>query len=301
MSIDRTDTIDGIALLQNTIMKRYTTVIILLFLLLFLAGSERPSFAAPGIDIGMHAWFAWWDPAWNKRPGTAKFKLRPAFLYGPQISFRLPGNFTISNQFLYGVYHAVAKVTTPVMSSKSDRRIKRVDNDTTLSYTILKFLKVFLGFKYSRYSYTENSYSSVVQMRSKNTFTEYAPGIGFGFNVHLVEGLFLLVNASTIYNFNFQKKIDDMYFITGFAIRSPADNYKNYRIGFNSTLSLAYYISKINLTMVIGGRYQFFKIIKSNNKGAYDWMEHFYGVTATALYRIDFPDTNRSEPQPEGS
>ncbi len=84
--------------------------------------------------------------------------------------------------------------------TRYSREVTKIDSDTTLSYNITNFFKVFAGYKYQVYTYTESErylapegaqygiYSSENTARHVNM----GPGIGVGFTVPLYKSLFLL-------------------------------------------------------------------------------------------------------------
>lgn len=62
------------------------------------------------------------------------------------------------------------------------------------------------------------------------------------------------------------------------------------KMGANAQVSFAYLIQPINTSISVGFRYQFYKTVKSNtDQDQYThYYDHFYGIAASVLYRIEF-------------
>ncbi len=272
-------------------------------IIILIAGLLIPSIPlqsmASGIDIGGSTWFSWWKPSWNNE--SAGFTVKPGFYYGPALSFRLPANVTISSGFLYARLKAESPpgpTLAPWATSMETRVIHRYDSDSTISYSFTWFLKLFAGFKYSRIDYENDqrsmipSVSTIFYFKEKYRYDNYAPALGIGFSVHLIENFFLLITASMLYEHSSIYRKSDMYILgpSLMILPMPRQHCSINKIGANTHLSLAYFIKPISTNIAIGFRYQFFKTVRSAPK--YEeyskYYDHFYGITASVLYRIDF-------------
>ncbi len=269
-------------------------IIILVIILLLLSMPHRTG--AAGMDIGMSTWFCWWQPSWNN--GFSSYKVTPAFFYGPGLSFRLPGNVTVSSNFLYARVKAEGRMIL-APPSKMNRVIRRYDSDSTLSYTFTRFFKLFAGFKYSYYSYQESSPmfmpGSMFQLTiDKKKYNEYAPALGIGFTIHLVDHLYVMIHASCVYMFtSVEKDSRVLMSVSGMSplfFIYPRKNWSVNKMGANAQLALAYFIKPINTSISIGFRYQFYKTVKSDTQEDQytHYYDHFYGINASVIYRIDF-------------
>lgn len=251
---------------------------------------------AAGMDIGMSTWYCWWDPSWNHE--GAGYDIKPTFFYGPGLSFRLPANVSISTNFLYARVKAEAPLTMQ-SSEKKNYVIHRYDSDTTISYSFTGFFKLFAGFKYSNYQYVNDmtvvmlfNPFTAISGREKRRYDEFAPALGVGFTIHLIENFYLLITSSVLYNRCHVSSKAYVYTIDAVPrfYPYPDRRWSVDKIGANAQLSFAYLIQPINTSIAVGFRYQLFKIVKSNpgNDDYSEYYDHFYGVTASMLYRIEF-------------
>jgi hypothetical protein len=262
---------------------------------------------AAGMDIGMSTWYCWWQPSWNNE--NEGFKVDPAFYFGPGVSFRLPGKVTMSTSFLYARVKAEStrrETSIPWSPAMEKRVIHRYDSDTAISYSFTRFFKLFAGFKYSHYKY-ENDQTLLFPLllsmyfgtKEKYRYDNYAPALGIGFTVHLIENFFLLIKASVLYEkssivrnaYWYASGTPPMFF------PFPPEHWSVNKVGANAHLSFAYFIQPINTSISIGFRYQFFKIVKSDSKNEdyTEYYDHFYGITASVVYRIDFEKKEKQE------
>ncbi|MCU0844330.1 MAG: hypothetical protein MUC76_05320, partial [Spirochaetes bacterium] len=161
--------------------------------------------------------------------------------------------------FLYGVYDME-------MSPGETQSIKRYDSDTALNYSINRYVKLFGGVKAMGYNWPEGSHYGV------------GPALGVGLTLPLVDSLFLLGNFSGLYGFGREERDEGMG--GGSSAAREA--------GFNTTLSLAYYIESASTTITLGGRYQWFTIDYADDSGAFpETTLMFYGVTLSAVYSFE--------------
>ncbi len=266
---------------------------------------------AAGMDLAMSTWFCQWQPSWSTE--KSGYKVKPAVFFGPGLSFRLPGNVTVSSGFLYASLKATAvqKDTSSRWSSSNEQRaIKRYDSDTTISYSFNRLFKLYTGFKYTRYKYENTSTQLQYLLLSlfsgtleQYRYDNYAPALGFGFTIHLIENFFLLINTSLLYEYSTITR-RAYRFASGalpIYIPYPQEHWSLHKIGANAHLSFIYFIKAINTNIAIGFRYQFFKIIKSGSiyEDYSQYYDHFYGLTASVIYRIDFGKKKEPEKNEE--
>ncbi len=265
---------------------------------------------AAGMGIGMTTWFVWWKPYFTLDTGASmsikkKYTNNPNFLYGPVLTFYLPKHFTITTTFLYGEFpikkDEVQVIYIYLYPYHTKYLIKRYDSDSAITYSFTRFFSMSLGFKYTKFKYVSKESTTLpdyLYMEKRNKqYDEYAPALGFGFTIPLVDKtLYLIMNGSVIFNFVTLKETSVSFiWMPTYSFGGPNKPITQhlYRIGMNSALSLAYYVDAINTTFSIGFRYQMFKMLNTDSttqvklNKLYD---HFYGITAAVIYRVNFPE-----------
>lgn len=311
-------------ILKRKIMIRFIGAIVFFFILLIprAAGSA-------GMGIAGSTWFVWWKPYWEVKKSQLIFKdtftIKPGFISGPALQFYLPKNVSLSTSVLYGEFSSKRKTysyTAPAFGPtylpfdiyRNSSSTKRIDSDTTILYAINRFFSIFLGFKYSHIDYKDWFYltytSAFMYDRKKRIINEYAPALGFGVAIPLVPHVFfMIIKASVLFNVMMPdvRQWHLLLYTKGTGVIYPEnETFVYYRIGLNSTLNLAYFISAINTTITIGFRYQMLKMLQSdpfeiNGETPLSVLyDHFYGITAGVLYRIDFPGTGEGGSGPSG-
>ena len=285
-------------------------IIIILFLIIPFISIERTSADPVNISVGASIWYAWWQPAWSTMedlslPFTVsdsdfEFDFTEYGLYGPLFSVKFLKKWSISSVFMIGKYKAVIDKTYtlgPIISRiYYNRNILKYDSDTTVSYSITNYLKIFAGFKIQGYDYKQDmllyKYDPIDdtnQTTQKNTTTllNYGPGIGFGLTFNIADNLFFLFNASGILLYGkLENKVDD--FNTNFVPEPPMPQtiiMKLLTYGGNTSVSLAYYIPSMSTSLILGFRYQVLasKAIPDNEM-MIDKLDHFWGISFTAVY-----------------
>jgi len=205
---------------------------------------------AVDITVGASTWYAWWDSVQKEQT----LKIDPAFLYGPALAVKFNEDYYLTFIYLYGKFD---------MPDEMDGgTLKRTDADLALNYRLSNLFKVFGGIKYNKYSSPGMEYSGI------------GPGFGLSVSYPLTTDLFLLGNISGFYLWASEDNDHDGKF-----------DAKQY--GFNSTLSIAYYIAPASTTITLGGRYQYFKVDYDSYKENGDHKHKFYGVTLTATYTFN--------------
>ena len=203
---------------------------------------------AVDITVGATTWYAWWDID----AGQESLDVDPTFLYGPALSVKFNNDFNLTFIYLYGKYD--------VTFDKGKDTVKRTDSDIALNYRLNDYFKLFAGMKYMGFEqdYKQNA---------------IGPGLGLSATVPVMENFFLLGTLSGFHLWGKGKHGENNGTISS--------NYKEY--GFNSTLSLAYYIAPASTTVSLGGRYQYFKTNDDSSNGN-NFTSKIYGATLTATY-----------------
>ncbi len=200
---------------------------------------------ATDITIGATSWYAWWG---GDKPVE---KIDPAFLYGPALSVKFNNDYNLTFVYLYGKHDCEG--------SGFKFKMKRNDADLALNYRLNDYFKIFGGMKYVGLSNLLMDWYGV------------GPGLGLSATVPLADSLFLLATASGFHLWTTEEGKDS----------GVKETEKSKSYGFNSTLSLAYYISSASTTISLGGRYQY---IKPNYPEEGSANASVYGVTLTATY-----------------
>jgi len=221
------------------------------------------------ITVGANTWYSWWEMEPKDSPD--KFEYDPAFLYGPAFAVKFNDDFSLNTVFLYGKYNCDYKVyfeTAGWQTIPAD--VIRYDSDTSLSYRLSNYLKLFLGFKYTGYKFNSEAEPALYmpEITVKNTI--YGPAAGISGVFPLFDNFFLLANGSVLY-------------LRGKSDNSAKGSSDVKCPGYNTSASLAYYISPASVTISIGGRYQYLDWNAVDNNGT-DAAHKFYGITAAATY-----------------
>jgi len=225
------------------------------------------------ITAGATTWYSWWDMEPEDSPD--KFEYTPAFLYGPALSVRINGDFSLNTVFLYGEYDGDYKVYYDSFGEwvTFPSKTVRYDSDTSLTYRLNSYLRLFGGFKIAGYKFSVDEYPAYYLPAIEVKNRAYGPAAGLSGVFPAGNNLFLLANGSIIYMLgkseNSVKGKSD--------IRCP---------GYNISGSMAYYISSASVTISIGGRYQYLNWDAIDNNGT-DADHNFYGITAAATYSFE--------------
>ena len=187
-------------------------------------------------------------------------KSDPAFLYGPTLAVKFSNDFNLTFVFLYGNFDTAKDDGN--FESKS--KYGRIDSDLALNYRLSQYFKVFAGLKYLSYDITpaRTDYWTF-DIKNIDAHTSYGAGTGLSATVPVSpvsENLFALATVSGLYLWGAHgvSITDDV----GNNRRSLDLKYNEY--GFNSTLSLAYYIAPASVVISLGGRFQY--LIADYNK-----------------------------------
>ncbi|HOP63509.1 MAG TPA: hypothetical protein PK358_10125 [Spirochaetota bacterium] len=231
--------------------------IISAFSVFLLLAAAMPSFAVD-ISAGATTWYSWWDFEEDNTSYTPD--IDPTLLYGPALSVKFNDEYNLTFVFLYGKFDMQE-------GEGSSVEITRIDSDLALNYRLNNYFKLFFGGKYMGYT-------------QDNGFSHLGLGPGAGISAVFPMGwdFYLLGNVSGLYLWGNHEPSDD-------STEDSTQKYNEY--GFNSSLSLAYYIAPASVTLSIGGRYQYFKTIFEDSDDNEDMTHQFYGVTAAATYSFN--------------
>ncbi len=233
---------------------------------------------ATGMSVGVNTWYTTWDMS----PSDGS-EYDPALMYGPVIGLDLSKRWSLTSVFLTGNF----KSPQAAGMTSDEINYRRYDSDTTLNYSINRWLKVFGGFKYIRYDVKMSSnldaIGEVLLPFEGGDFRHYSygPGAGIGITLPLSNSLFVLGNFSLMYLFG-NEAIPAIMKAWGRSPRQFVD------MGFNTTLSLAYYLESYTTTVSAGVRYQYFKE-KYENSDVWGRLK-FFGVTVAAIYHFSLGD-----------
>ncbi len=209
------------------------------------------------LGIGAAGWYTWWDP----RPESRESDADSDFLFGPQLLLQFSPSISISSVFLYGTfkYYDYSDQGTTTMD------ITRYDSDTTLTYALHRFVRIFGGLKFMGYNYEFGNHYGA------------GPGLGVGFVLPLMESLFCTISISGLYLWGQQTE--------EFAEGDRTMKFIEY--GANNSISLVY-VTSTSVNLSLGGRYFFFRFESTEDQYS-DVKEshHFYGITASAMYMIN--------------
>ena len=212
--------------------------------------SAQPAQSAT-LGIGAAGWYTWWEP----KPDNSTVESDSTLMYGPQILLQFAPKWSISSVFIFGEFEYKEE-------NSQGMDITRYDSDTTLTYSINGYLRLFGGFKFMGFDYEMGNHYG------------YGPGFGLGLVFPLDENLFCAINLSGMYLWAEQEDEEDTM------------SYTEY--GINSSIALVYMIPSSSVSLSVGGRYFYFQIEPDQIYGHYQKEKHhFYGITASAMYMIN--------------
>jgi hypothetical protein len=224
--------------------------------------------AAPVSALGMSAGASVMYTTFEMTP-TPGEDVNPGLMYGPVLGLDWGKSWSITSVLLTGNFkHNVSE------SIGDDYNERRYDSDTTLNYSINRWLKVFGGFKYSRFDAHLSSGADdgkyLKPFEGGNSkYISYGPGGGIGVTLPLADSLFAVGNVSLMY----------LYGRTSEPAGMGYENVNYTDAGFNASLALAYYIDAYATTLSLGGRYQQYTEKYSDS----DYKVRFLGVTVSAI------------------
>jgi hypothetical protein len=203
---------------------------------------------AANISLGASSWYSWWEFKDNQ----STKKMGPSLMLGPVVSVGLNNEWSLSAVLLIGKFK--------MKGDDSNMNLSRLDLDTTINYSLNRYFKVFSGIKYMEYTDTGFYHRSL------------GPALGIGLTVPVTDSLFFLANGSGIIMLGRHKNSED----------SIVAKYKE--PGYNTVLSLAYYIESISTTVNLGFRYQYFHTMYDDKSEGGNNDHSFYGPTLSIIY-----------------
>jgi hypothetical protein len=235
---------------------------LLLFTTLLMAALSSECFLpharAAGITVGAYSWYSWWEYSPKENWGE---DFKPGLFYGPILGFDFAEKWSISSVFLTGNMKYYME-GSPIYQ-------RRYDSDTILSYNITRWMKLFGGLKYLSYDMNFDGSKVSVFGDADAHYKTWGPGVGIGFTIPVYGSLYLLANFSGIYCHG-RWKFD--------GVSEKVNNY-----GYNTNISLAYYIASMATTIVAGFRYQY---IHNSYETWDNDSTRFYGITMSATYHL---------------
>lgn len=211
--------------------------------------------SAVDISVGASTWYAKWEM--DQSGDSNEPDIDPEFLYGPVLGINFTPTISLTSIFLYGEFDMGND------DNGDSEKIERYDSDTALNFALSRYVKIFGGFKYMGYDWESGEHIG------------YGPALGLALTVPLFDNFYLLINASGMYLWGTHEEIDrDTGEKREIDYNEP---------GVNTNLSIAYYIAPASISIILGGRYQYFRTQQDNGDGG-DMNHHFYGVTLTAVY-----------------
>jgi hypothetical protein len=232
------------------------------------------------LNIGGTVWFAWWKFGMENSirakfmPHMSpynRYRMNPTFLYGPTVSLDFAEKFSISAMFIYTdsyrIYARTVSTLSPTEFERTRHNVTRYDLDATFSYSPVGFFKLFTGFKFQGYDLEGRTFEGDMDGTGfrKNRITgrdmALGAGLGIGFTVPVAGGLYFIWNISGLYlNMRFHYYTDFFKLETAPSVMYiPGEvdmKFRYHSYGGNTNVSLAYVISAISSTIILGFRYQ---------------------------------------------
>ena len=244
------------------------------------------------ITAGATVWYAWGSRYENVQDYSIRvnnnYAFDPTFFYGPAISVKFTNDFNLTFVYLYSKFDYIENVYEDAGGTYFVKsKIKRSDSDLALNYRLHDYFKVFAGIKYMSYE-IKLSYDDIYRGHcdSQSEHISIGPGLGVSATYPITENIFLLCTISGFYLFSPGEKFKDnkIYDDTSPKPISMTVGYNEY--GFNSNISIAYYIAQISTVISLGARFQYFIT------DYYDYepflinsiKNKIYGITLTATY-----------------
>lgn len=280
-------------------MKKYCSFLILSALMIFSASILPLHSLAADVSIGAAVWCAWWEPDWMNDPGRPvlkEFKGYPTAAGGPLVSVKIDETWSIDAAYLYGKFEKERKsiyfpinvplIMIPLLISISqDRWVERHEADFLITCSVHQHVNIFIGCKYSGYGIDEKLKIAFYNQQSKNDNNYAGPMLGAKFRFPIISTLTLNPTITWVMQFGKWKPNTGLLYeiynsISGIS-RATVMYY-----GPDITLSLAYLIRRANITLALGGRFQYV-IVKDIGSGGFPGdggSEIFGGINLMATY-----------------
>ena len=240
------------------------------------------------ITLGGTTWYAQSEQYYTqvKSPGgligNSIAKSDPAFLYGPTVAVRFSPDFNLTFVYLYGFFENEKKSGS---GEPYTTKFSRSDSDLALNYRLGDYFKVFIGAKYLAYGITpaKQDAANFQVVGNVDIHKSYGPGVGLSATVPLVGNLFGLATVSGLYLWgDHDAKVKD-YGANDDTARNVTLKFNEY--GFNSNLSLAYYIAPASVVISLGARFQYLISDYDKNPIYLDSIKFtIWGATLAATY-----------------
>lgn len=257
-------------------MKKIAVTLATVFILLTVFHPSNAS--ATTMSAGIYSWYAWWD---FPEDTYENIDTDPGLVYGPVLSVNFNETFSLSFVFLYGNFNAEGTDNSDavlyggyVITNKYD--IDRYDGDTALNMKLNRYLKLFLGIKYSAFKYDLTaSIPTGASYTAEFDHSTFGPGAGFSVIFPLYQGLYITGSFGGLYLRGSEEYSDSKG-------RTSNQDIKDY--GYNTGISLVYHIAPASTTISLGGRYQY---IKTEYEDGFKNSSNFYGITLSAVYSFE--------------
>ncbi|HNX25295.1 MAG TPA: hypothetical protein PKG60_14710 [Spirochaetota bacterium] len=273
-------------------MKKFLVSIFLTIMVIF-----PLELSAGSANVGANLWYAWFEPGFKnefmgKNESTSygnSFEMTEpaAIVYGGLFAVQFTDRISLGGVFSYGtgweckadyIYNPSG---TEVHIYKSTDKMERFEGDLTINYALNNIFKIFFGWKYfgergegEYYFFPTSNPAAIFRGDFEIDFNSTGPGVGLSSIFNLANNLYLITTVSGIY-----QKSQTKTKITGYTNRE--DKESNEYFGGNGLLNLAYVIPETNVTLSLGGRYQYLKNMDDDTRIL------FYGVVLSAIYAFN--------------
>ena len=168
---------------------------------------------------------------------------------------------------------------------------QRHDLDLIISASVHKYVKLFFGAKYWGTTTDMTTRLVIIPMSSSFVYHRGGPGAGVGLVLPLGAGFYLLPNISGVFMFGqiTEAMGGPLGSIIGILMQRAGSNGMTMYFGLNSTMALAYTIEKANLTLSLGGRFQYLWIYFIESERLGNGNDMYGGITFSAMYTFDIP------------
>ncbi len=221
--------------------------------------------------VGIKGWYATWDSAvldWFDKDLAAGFRANglvlksstdpgSGYLTGPFMSYQTDdGQWAFSlAAMVFSSFSQDWAGSASGMNIASDLEIDRIDFDFAVNYSLLKYMKIFVGYKHQIVDMDFLlSYDTMMgrrQFKYKLESTVYIPTAGVGFVYPAYEKLVLGLQLGVLYSIPELKMTN--------SANETFDIWPRPSLGFNGEASLNYQPTS-NWILQLGYRYQIFQL-----------------------------------------
>jgi hypothetical protein len=244
---------------------------------------------AASVGVGASVWCAWWSSIAEMRStvlgGSSKTNQEPFAAGGPFVVAQINNTWGLSFSYLYGKL----EWETAALILGTRATDQRHDLDVSVTASVHKYVKLFFGAKY--WGHLSDMTTNVLFISYKSSLARHTGGPGFGLNLPLPLGAGFYLQPSLSFVLMFGKITPPAGGFLGQIIapilsaagtESTAMYY-----GLNSSLALLYNIEKINLTLSIGGRFQYLWLYFIEAERQMDDGDMFGGITFSVMYQFN--------------